>query len=87
MKVKFIDILWIIQRFDKGTIKEKKYIFSKIGSNYVLGDQKLAFITDKAYLLFKEFEQVADYTLEPSNLSTTKSQKPIPEEAFSIWQG
>lgn len=76
----------IIEKFNNGTIKEKKYIFSKIGSNYVLGDQKLAFLTDNAYLLFKEFEQVADYSLEPSNLGTTKPQKAIPEELFSIWQ-
>jgi site-specific DNA recombinase len=55
----------LCRRFEKGTIREKKFIVQKIGSNFVLKDRKLSLQAKKQYLLFKELQELSDLSLEP----------------------
>lgn len=51
--------------FRDGTIKEKKYIFSEIGSNFIFKDGKLAVEAKRQFILFKELQCISDVTFEP----------------------
>ena len=56
----------VSKRFDKGGVKDKKYIFSKIGSNFILNSGNLFMELKKEYLLIKETKECAEVWIEPS---------------------
>jgi DNA invertase Pin-like site-specific DNA recombinase/predicted RNA-binding Zn-ribbon protein involved in translation (DUF1610 family) len=55
----------LTKRFKDGTLKEKRYIFSRLGSHLILKDQKLHLEAQKYFILFKELQAVADLRVEP----------------------
>jgi site-specific DNA recombinase len=75
----------LCKRFAEGTIKEKRYIFEKIGSNFILKDGILALDIGKEYLSFKKLESQADLTLEPSKLSPQQVEEIRSGESYPKW--
>lgn len=79
-------VLGISNRFDEGTIKEKRYIFSKVGSNFTLEDGVLALDIGKEYLAFKKLEKLADLRIEPPILEPhSVSEKRLNKATFRWW--
>ncbi len=66
----------IQERFRNGSIKEKKFIFSQIGSNFIFLDGKLNLQVEQTYLLFRDLEKVADLTVEPQRSQSVTSITP-----------
>ncbi len=79
-------VLGITKRFKEGTIKEKKHIFSKTGSNFKLENQKLSLDIGKQYLLFKELEELADIRIEPEVMRSQKGLSTNLKRRVSVWQ-
>ncbi len=75
----------ISKRFAEGTIKEKRYIFSKIGSNLVLKDGFLALDIGKEYLAFKKLESEADLRLTPSKMTPQQVKRIRSGKSYPKW--
>jgi len=54
----------ITKRFLEGSIKERKFIFARIGSNLILNDEKLTLEVGQPYLKIKELRKLAPNRLE-----------------------
>lgn len=59
-------VVGITNRFNAGTVKEKKRIFSKLGSNFVLKDGNLSLEVQMPYSTFSELQEIAPLTVEPT---------------------
>ncbi len=75
----------ILKRFQNGTIQEKKFIFSKIGSNLILEDKKLALDLKKEYLLMNQLKQYAPNRLEPPETLCSKEFLADSECKYPMW--
>lgn len=73
------------ERFKNGNTKEKKYIFSQIGSNFVLEAGQLHLEIDKPYLIFKKLESAADLQIEPELLQSKKGLEPDLDVKIPEW--
>ena len=79
-------VLGIQKRFSKGSVKEKKYIFSQIGSNFVLFDKILALEVQKPYILYRDLKETADTSIEPFRVQSGIELTPDLKRTLSTWQ-
>ncbi len=77
----------IQKRFREGSVRDKKYIFMKVGSNFLLKDRILTLDTQKAYLAFRELQDDVDTRIEPKDLPSIKENNPLLYERVLTWQG
>jgi len=75
----------IRDRFNKGCVRDKRYIFTKIGSNFILKDKKLQLEASRKYLVFKELQDIADLRLEPQNVVLEKGESVFDKTPYSTW--
>lgn len=72
-------------RFNSGGIRDKRYIFTNIGSNFVLKDKKLHLEANRKYLVFRELQNLADFTLEPDNVALASGESLFDKAPYSVW--
>jgi site-specific DNA recombinase len=78
-------VVGITARFNTGTIRDKRYIFSELGSNFVLKDKELAIEGHPHFVLFKELEELADLSLEPDAIRLKTGKDPMDFVRGSAW--
>ena len=77
----------ICERLKNGTLKEKKYILKRIGSNLSLKDQKLSIELKEPYFLIKKVKDNKPDRLEPPNSPSTRGQRGIRNQSYPLWLG
>ena len=75
----------IRKRFKEGAIKDKKYIFSRVGSNFLLKDGILSLEAKRLYVAFKELANIADVTLEPTKNASESGLSLFAEPPYINW--
>ena len=78
-------VVGITERFNEGSVRKKRYIFSELGSNFVLKDKELAVEGHPHYVLFKELENYADLSLEPEQIRLKTGKNPMDFVRDSVW--
>ncbi len=75
----------IRSRFKNDGVKGKRYIFTKVGSNFVLKDKKLTLEADRKYRALRDLQDVADLTLEPEKVALEIGESLFDKAPYSIW--
>ncbi len=76
----------LLKRFEEGGTTEKKYIFRKLGQNFILKDGKLTLEVKKPYLIIKQLEKESDLSLEPNSSQSGSGNSPPEDEKCFAWQ-
>jgi len=75
----------IMERFRNGTLKERKYIFAEIGSNFILKDSELSLEVHNPYIEFKNLRSHAPARLEPPKTLCEKGLMVDLKRSHPIW--
>lgn len=78
-------VIGVRKRFAKGSKKEKRFIFSKIGSNLLLTDGKLHVEAKPWFVAFKDLESVMDAKLEPPKTASISGISGLSGAPYTSW--
>lgn len=75
----------IVHRFQNGTIKEKKFIFQRIGLNFKLKGDKLLMDIRMPFLAIKNLKDEADTRIEPKEFESIPAKEVHSKLSHSNW--